>query len=122
MDWVGMLGTFVVPAIVGAVAGLLAPWSRWEIEKRLQRQSRRSHRVKEWRQELLPRLRSDFWSGSSKTARDVLNSDQYQSLRPHLSASVVRKLEAEATIYFGLDVRGLISDEIARIERKWRLV
>ena len=56
-----------------------------------------------------------------------LSSSEYSTLRPLLTAEVVAKLERPRTAYVG-GSRGnnvrkyLLLDEVARIEREWRLV
>jgi hypothetical protein len=53
----------------------------------------------------------------------VTASPFYASLRPHLTEKPVKMIEAERTAFVGTDVfLRLFTNEIGRIEKKWKLV
>jgi hypothetical protein len=121
MDWLDILSKFVIPAGVGGAAGFLASWGNWVIEKQRQRLQRRRELVTGWRMELIPLLPTEGWSLGGENEQAVLSSPYYYSLRPHLPEDIIKKLEGR-TILGGYNARRSIGDEIARIERTWKLV
>lgn len=115
----------VIPAVTGVVAGaigsLFAPWANWGVEKkRLRLQARRSM-VDGWR-----RLLSDRELDQGKFAGSV----EYSSLRPHLSPKLVQDIENGRWVIVNNPTRESgenpfvprLLDEIARIEKDWKLL
>jgi hypothetical protein len=135
--WLDILTRFVLPPLLGGVGGLVTIWANWGIEKRKQRLQRQRELITGWRLELIPMVASsqatpEIWAGPKQTK--VMSSPFYASLRPHLSREAIKKIEDPA---MGLALnRGEIPgglwayrfplkifvDEIARIERGWKLV
>ena len=64
MDWLDIAARYVVPPILGGIAGLFSPWANWGIEKRRQKLARRRELITGWRLELVPMLsdRNKDWS------------------------------------------------------------
>jgi len=136
MNWDTVL-QYVLPFALGVAAGLFSHWAYRGFQKRKQRLQRRRELVTRWRLELIPMVASsqqghEIWAGPKQAK--VLSSPFYASLRPHLSREAIKKIEDPA---MGLALnRGEISgglwayrfplkifvDEIARIEREWKLV
>jgi hypothetical protein len=53
----------------------------------------------------------------------ITTSPYYASLKPELSPEAIKMIEADRTAYVGEDVfLKLFTNEIGRIERKWKLV
>ncbi|PIU56054.1 MAG: hypothetical protein COS87_03310 [Chloroflexi bacterium CG07_land_8_20_14_0_80_45_17] len=110
--------TLLLPAILGLIAGvigsLVAPWVHWGIEKRRQKINYRRQLIKEWREEI------DFDLSSFE------NKALYSSLRPHLSKETINAIEGnEITIRMGRKgdvIKGLLLDDIAKIEKEWDLI
>ena len=136
MNWDIVL-QYVLPSALGVVAGLFSPWANWGIEKRKQRLQRRRELIAGWRLELIPMVASsqdspEIWAGPKQAK--VLSSPLYASLRPHLSKEAIKKIEDPAmglALNRGETPGGLWAyrfplkifvDEIARIEREWKLV
>lgn len=133
-SWLDIVTRFVLPPILGGAGGLITIWANWGIEKRRQRLQRRRELVTGWRMNLLPTLEgaSVLWTGERK--QKLLSSPYYASLRPHLSIGAIKRIEHDHIkivisrtggpenswlYHFPLN---LIVEEIARIEKKWRLV
>ncbi|WP_131831790.1 hypothetical protein [Mycobacteroides abscessus] len=108
-------GTGLAAGIVGS---LFAPWANWGIEKRRLRRASRVERIEEWR------------AGAYQLDGDVYFmelewSPWYATLRPEMSAATKKNIDAESQDVPNPnynEVRMLIINEIARIEReKWKL-
>ena len=122
MDWVDIIAKVALPAI--GLAGLIAAYVGWDIKKRSQRHDARRELVKTWRTELMPLLPTGDgdWSADEAKEQKVLEFVYYHSLRPHLPKDLVRRLEAPRTIVVAFNAPLVFGEQIARIERKWRLV
>jgi hypothetical protein len=122
MDWIDVAARYVVPPILGGLAGFFSPWANWGIEKRRQKLARRRELITGWRLELIPML-SDREKDWLELRSAMTASPFYASLRPHLSENAVKMIEADRTAFAGTDVfLRLFTNEIARIEQKWKLV
>jgi hypothetical protein len=135
--WSALL-QYGLSAIIGGLSGLAASYFNWGIEKRRQVLQRRRDLVTGWRMELLPliaqpRVFSQVWAGDRQRA--VMSSPYYASLRPHLTEEAREQIEHP--VIKGFISRGgqapphdwahhyplkVFVDEIARIEREWKLV
>lgn len=122
MDVMDFLARYVAPAIIGGAAGLLSPWAKWEIEKRGQKLARHRELVTAWRLTLIPMI-SDRNRDWFEVRPLITASPYFASLKPHLSARALKMIDAERTAYAGEDVfLKLLTDEIGRIEKEWKLV
>jgi hypothetical protein len=122
MDWMDVAARYVIPPILGGIAGVFSPFANWGIEKRRQKLARRRELITAWRLELIPMLR-DREKDWPDVREEMAASPYYASLRPHLSAAAVGMIQADRTVYVGTDVfLRLFTGEIGRIERKWKLV
>jgi hypothetical protein len=140
--WLDIVTRYLLPPILGGAGGLIGAWAGWGIEKQKQRLQRRRELITGWRMELLPLIAQpgdlpEIWAGQRQ--REVMASPYYASLRPHLSDAAVAQIEDSMPRLFvnmGRSVPPagpkndwnrqfplkLFVDEIARIEREWRLV
>ena len=106
---------------IGLFLGLFLPWVKLEIEKRQQRYNYRKELVATWKKEL-----DSAKLNSREELSDFGNSSAYSSLRSHMKQDVIKKFEAQNTIY-GAGGRGnnvykqMLLDEVARLEKEWRL-
>jgi hypothetical protein len=117
MDW-----TDIIKVLGGAfIGGVITLVVKWDIEKRTQRLKARRELVNAWRLELLPLIPSTGWIGGGDEGQRMLQSPHYHSLRPYLSKDIIKRLEGER-LFIGWNVRRDISEEIARLERDWKLV
>jgi hypothetical protein len=138
-SWLDILTRYVVPPILGGAGGLITIWANWGIEKRKQRLQRHRELVTGWRMELIPMIRQPqnqpvVWAGERQRA--VLSSPFYASLRPHLSESAIQEIEDPVMRIFARPnptarpthdwnhhfPLKIFVDEIARIEKRWKLV
>lgn len=118
--------TKIIPALLGLVAGvigsLVAPWVNWGIEKRREKRKRRQNSVDSWRKY----VETNFdWNTFRNTA-------VFSQMKPYLSEKIVNELdpvrEGEGpTIHLrsaiGEDtLTKRLLDEIAAIEKKWKLI
>ena len=114
--------TVIVSAVLGFLGGLLAPWIKWKVEAwRLRDASRRSL-ISDWRNSI---ENADFYD--ERHLSSFGSSTTYSSLRSHMEPSVTSQFEARNTWYVGGgrgdDVRKqMLLDEVARLEKKWRIV
>lgn len=109
-------------AAVGFISGLLTPWIKWQIDKQKDRHDYRRKLVIDWRAAIDAERGDPFAPGSS-----FGSSAAYSSLRPHMQTDAIKKIEASRTVYVG-GGRGdsmrkqMLLDEVARIEKQWKLV
>lgn len=125
-------------ALVGGLSGLAASYFNCGIEKRRQVLQRRRELVTGWRLELVPLIAQPgalptVWAGDRQRA--VMSSPFYASLRPHLTAEAIKQIE-DPMIKLFVSPTGktpshdwahhyplkIFVEEIARIEREWKLV
>jgi hypothetical protein len=104
---------------------LIAIWANWGIEKRRQKLAARRALIADWRTHLVPLLSGpqDIEAGTSKYP--FMRHEHYASLRPHLPEDVRKSLEdGKIRILIGGDnyPRKIIIEQIARIEREWKLI
>lgn len=140
MDW-EVVTKYVLPPILGGFGGLIATYFNWNIEKNRQRLQRKRELVTGWRMNLIPMIGQPgqiptVWAGDRQRA--VMSSPYYASLRPHLSQEAISKIEDGTVTIFvntGQQTPGspkndwnhhfplkIFVEEIARIERGWKLV
>lgn len=139
MNWDTAL-QYVLPFALGVVVGMFSPLAYRGFQERKQRIQRRRELVNGWRLELIPMVASsspdlpEIWAGPKQAK--VLSSPIYASLRPHLSKEAIKKIEdptmglvlnrgdvspSESHLAYRFPLKIFI-DEIARIERDWKLV
>jgi hypothetical protein len=77
-----------------------------------------------WRRDLLPKLEGPQQLGKGTRKYDFMRTPEYASLRPHLNAKLIKDLEGPALRidFAGEFPRRQLIEEIARIEREWKLV
>lgn len=128
-----VLFQFVLPPLLGALAGWAAAYFQWDVEKRRARLARRAALVDTWRRELLEDWPQTDIQVVPRGGLSVTHKPAYASLRPHLSAKCRTdlegappkpgKLRADTTIHVGRDsLRKDLVEEIGRIEKAWKLV
>jgi hypothetical protein len=120
------VGTAIISGVLGllggGVASLLAPWSKWGVEKRkIDRQYRRDL-IRQWRSGI----------ANLTTSYNAIGNLWYESLRAHLTDDEIRAVEggysprttvvepdaSERGRKPGIDV---LARAVARIERRWKL-
>lgn len=109
----------IISGIIGLVAGLLIPLVRWRIDELRDTRNNRKEMIEKWR----TTLKTLEVAGNID---NFIKTTAYSSLRPNMRQEVKKQLEAPRMVY-AEGVRGnvkkhLISDEISRIEREWKLV
>lgn len=118
---------FVIPPILGGVGAVVTPWFAWDIEKRRDRTKARRELIATWRKELLG---ADVEHASiyGNSCLAFMSTEAYVSLRPHLSEKALQFLEPKKggiriVVDSGLShSRKLLADEIAAIEKGWKLL
>jgi hypothetical protein len=123
---------FVMPPILGGIAGFFAPWVKYIFETRILRHSDRRALVNQWRNDLLA---TDLYFREisplipQDTYRSIIARPSYALLKPHLSKSALAELKKYSggtiTIQVGgteNPIREIIAREIARIEKAWKLI
>ena len=140
----------LVAAIAGASSGYFAPWFAWKLEVRRETRSHKRGLIAEWRNELLdPDKHRSFATNSGagnlmvggrvaltgqRVASNLHSMRSFASIKPHLSQVFLAKIdrylspegleiETGGPIYGRLPwLLDALRDEIARIERDWRLI
>ena len=119
----GVIGTVVV-AFIGLIGGIIgsifAPWVNWRIEKRRLKLAHRTELIKEWR---------TFIEGFDFENENFGNSTVYGAMRPYMDDAIIKKFEAQRTFYATPDggrgdqlFKQWASDQVAVIEKKWKLL
>lgn len=112
----------VITAILGFLGGLIAPWVRHKVRAAAELQAARRSQIEEWRAAI---ERANF--NDEQTLEEFSSASTYSSLRQRMRSSVIEKFEKDRTIYIGgsrgNDVRRhMLLDEVARLEREWKLL
>jgi hypothetical protein len=120
MDIVAIVTKFLLGGSLAVT--IIVVWMKWGIERRRMRIKRQQQLIDTWRTELPPLLIKNQVNRS-----EFLHHPAYASLKPYLSPKLVSDLESN-TIFLtagGSPLQGLhkkLIDEIAQIEKKWKLV
>lgn len=110
--------------ITGSLSSLFAPWVNWGIEQRRRKVGSRLELIRRWREMIMSwRLCAD------QTTPSTLHLDLergWVSLEPNLNDSVIQEVaryQGRELAYDELDqlITYLLA-EIAKLERKWKLV
>ena len=119
----------------GAIGSLFAPWAKWGVEKRRNRQERRAERIKEWRegigdlryaeQESIPGRPEGHLLFADIGNPNLTSQGWWITLKTELSRPALRQL-SRLTSKPLVDREGRVPDllerEVARIERDWNLI
>lgn len=119
LDWNAIIAGAVSGSIFGSLASLVAPWVSWGVEKRRLRHEARRGLVSQWRNAVT----------ESADLASFRESTEYASMRPYLRRTIIERLESD-TITIQQGGRGggvnnfkpVVSDDITRVERYWKLV
>lgn len=102
--------------LTGAFSALIAPWAKWQVDKR--------RIVLEGRYALLTQWRTGV-ANYAKYGIGPVNEIWYEQLRPYMSSEARNRLEHERTVVVdggaGRGKAGILAEEIDRIEREWKL-
>lgn len=124
--------------VSGAVGGGVAAWSNWGVEKRRSKLAYRRELVTSWRKMVLEVTRTY----ENRQTEDVSFTELLErreahfSLKPHLPSKTLDALKAEkdkkeVDVVIGVRkvtlnppdrLLGLLTDDIAQVEREWELV
>jgi hypothetical protein len=124
------IATMIVGPILGFIfGGWLTAKTQWGIEKQKMKVQRRRDLVDTWRRELIPLFEAPKVLGAGSRKYPFMRGTAYASLRPHLSAVFLKRLEGEALV-IDMGKTGVIGnfphkeliEEIDRIEREWGLI
>jgi len=99
--------------IAGAVGSLIAPWVHWGIEKRRNKLDRRRALIDNTR---------IFLSGDAPTREDYRQSPAYAAIRPYLSQRIRDNIQQRNTSGAEQILREDILQEIAALEKRWKLI
>lgn len=110
--------------ITGSLSSLFAPWVNWGIEKRRRKLEGRIELIHKWREMIMGwRFYADHNTPS------ILHLDLergWVSLEPHLKPSVLKEVaryQGREIPYDELDqLVGYLLVELAKLEKKWKLV
>jgi len=108
----------IATGLIGLAAGLLAPWIKWIFEKRSTKLNDRRERIKYWRESIEKFNFSESRFGATAA---------YSSLRPYLSETALGSIEGRTYVVppEGRESDGprfILLDEVARIEKQWKLL
>jgi len=103
--------------IGGTIGSLVAPWIHWAVERRRTQLANRKEQIADLR-----RLATQM------DLHELFDTAEYAALRPHLSTQALSRIEGQRVVHIvmGRDRQpsreNTLFDEIARIEREWKLV
>lgn len=112
----------VITAILGFLGGLTTPWVRHKIRAAGELQAARRSKINEWRAAIERANFNDY-----RALGEFATSSTYSSLRQRMQPAIIDKFEKGRTFYIGGgrgdDVRKhMLLDEVARLEREWKLL
>ena len=104
----------LISALLGFIGGLIAPWIRWEVEKRRKTREERASLIVEWRNAI------DTFNFDNDSPGDTA---WYSSLRGHMRQEIIKKVEAPRTLYVGGGrgeniIKHMLLDEVTRLEKE----
>lgn len=112
--------TALIGLITGALGSLFAPWVNWGIEKRRFRF--------EYRKKVINDIK-ELATNNSFDRVKIINSSSYKIIRDFLSENTIKELEKPLNTFIiqmgnsAIDhERKGILDDIARLEKKWKIV
>jgi hypothetical protein len=115
-----LLGTFIGGGVVGSD---VTSWVNWGIEKRRLKQQHRTQLIQDWRQLIASLPVKGGWSHGDPDCLAMFRSPHFISLEHHLPRDLLGQLRALRTIVVGGDFpRRQLSEQVAKLERKWGLV
>ena len=137
---------FVMPPILGGIAGFFSPWAKHYFENRIVRRNDRRAFIQKCKHDLLV-PDAYFEGGKSESISDIKISSEtgiltpeesyrrlfkhptFALLKPHMSQEAIRKLDkydgSKITLVLGANenlVRKIIVREIHELEKKWKLL
>jgi hypothetical protein len=122
----------VAGLVTGVIGSLIAPWANWLIEKRKQKLAYRRELVAKWRKMVEEvNLFSSREELTHKQTREMLVKHvDYYSLHPHLQEKVLKKHNKvidkiktpDYKVFGTYTILTFLVDQIAEIEKKWKLV
>jgi len=99
--------------IGGAITSLAAPWVHWGIEKRRDKRNRR--------RDLIDNARR-FFSGDAFNRDRCRESPGYSAIRPYLPSRITDNVQRRNTSGGEQTLRQDILQEIAALEKRWKLI
>ena len=103
----------VVGWVAGAAGSLIAPWIHWGIEKRREKLR--------YRRTVVDNARA-FFSGPVLTRKNYSHSLAYATICCYLSKEVTDNIQAHNTTGGEQLIRERVLQELADLERKWKLL
>lgn len=118
---------FVTSVIVGGLAGTIAPFVNWHIEKRRARRQRKVDLMDEWRRSLIEWQNENDASTYGQGWHSRVESHAwYLSLRRHLTDEAREQLATAGDVSTKeggpSKAQKIIAAELDRIDREWGLV
>ena len=112
--------TSIIGLIAGGIGSLIAPWVKWGIEKRKMRFKKRERIINELKL---------MASGKDFDRIKFINSSNYILVRNHFLSKTIKEIERplnHITVHMGdpaIDFeRKMVLEDIARIEKKWKII
>ena len=131
IDWNTILAP-IFGFIAGAAGSIFAPWVNWGIEKRRARLAAQREVIVKWRQMIqsIAVTRNEAVArgedSENRSVATLLESrEDFYSLKPHLSQNTISNIYRPTIFLAGTTIDSSLSyilDDIARLEKKWRLV
>ena len=121
--WAAIVGG-IAGIIAGGLSSIVAPWANWRIERKRQQIEERSQAIRRWR-EMIMGWR--FYADHNRPGQLYLERQVgWVSLEPHLKPAVLHNVGR----YRGREITRQERDEfvdfmlveVAKLEKKWKLV
>jgi hypothetical protein len=120
--WAAIVGG-IAGVVTGSISAVVAPWANWGIEKRRQKLNDRRERIKAWR---------EMVKVTNLQRESFRETTGYSTLRPYLTTGLIDEIERtdiNITLTMGgstpdrkTQLKARILDEIAAIEKQWKLL
>ena len=118
--WLGSLIVALIGFLGGVVGAIATPWANWSVEKRRTRQDERRKLIQEAREAI------DNDRGSNLP--DFVDTATYSAIKPYLRDKIIKAMEhtdiigAVGNPRRNPGHRTLMLDELARLEKEWKLI
>jgi hypothetical protein len=107
----------------GVIGSILTAWNGWGIEQRRLRRQQRAQLVENWRKMIAMLPDNRAWNPGDPECREIIRSEHFLSLEPHLPKELARNIHNDRTIVVGGDFpRRALNKHVGDLERRWDLV
>ncbi|WLT32340.1 hypothetical protein [Geothrix sp. PMB-07] len=129
VNWDAVVSGAFSGGLIGAVASLIAPWSKWGIERHRLRYARRKEKLLIWRSNVseITKIVGDptipVSIGILKDNTSFTQSVLFADIQPYLSSATIKGLKSlKADRDSQREAFRKVLSDLARLEKKWGII